>query len=40
MALELITDQDYIDFCTREYGWKIEGPTHTTAPEPKPEYIG
>ena len=39
MTLDLITDQDFIDFCTREYGWKIEGPSHTAVPEPKSEYV-
>jgi len=38
--LELKTDQNYIDFCTREYGWQITGPSYTRVPEPKAEYVG
>ncbi len=39
LPLELRTDADYLSFLTEKYGWQIQGPFHTSAPQPLPRYV-
>ena len=38
-VLEQKTDAEFIRVLREEFGWKVEGPTYTAVPEPKPRYF-
>ncbi len=39
MGLERRTDEEYIRLLDERFGWRVEGPSYVSAPQPKQEYV-